>query len=119
HDEKLLVTTSALRARREWPECFVGPEARYEALETTSPHAVAFGRGTPDGLDVVTVVTRLAGRLADDGGFGDATVSLPEGRWTDVLGRRTVDGGATSLSDLLGATDGLPVALLVRSQDDA
>ncbi|MCU1536672.1 MAG: maltooligosyl trehalose synthase, partial [Humibacillus sp.] len=42
HDEKLLVTTSALRARREWPECFVGPEARYEALETTSPHAVAF-----------------------------------------------------------------------------
>ena len=31
------------------------------------------------------MVTRLAGRLADAGGFGDATVELPEGRWSDVV----------------------------------
>ena len=48
-------------------------------VATTSEHAVAFGRGTCDGVEVVTVVTRLAGRLADAGGFGDATVELPEG----------------------------------------
>ncbi|HET7802114.1 MAG TPA: malto-oligosyltrehalose synthase [Humibacillus xanthopallidus] len=114
HDEKLLVTAAALRTRREWSECFVGPEAGYQPLETTSPYAVAFGRGTGDGIDVVTVVTRLAGRLRDTGGFGDSTLTLPDGEWTDVLAQQTVDGGAVQLASLVGDPDGLPVALLVR-----
>ncbi|GAA2154226.1 maltooligosyl trehalose synthase [Humibacillus xanthopallidus] len=114
HDEKLLVTAAALRTRREWSECFVGPEAGYQPLETTSPYAVAFGRGAGDGIDVVTVVTRLAGRLRDAGGFGDSTLTLPDGEWTDVLAQQTVDGGAVQLASLVGDPDGLPVALLVR-----
>ena len=118
HDEKLLVTAAALRTRREWAECFVGPDAGYQPLDTTSPHAVAFGRGAQGEISVVAVVTRLAGRLHDAGGFGDATVTLPDGSWSDVLSQRTVGGGAVPLASLVGASDGLPVALLVRGEDD-
>jgi (1->4)-alpha-D-glucan 1-alpha-D-glucosylmutase len=118
HDEKLLVVAAALRTRREWAECFVGPAAGYQPLDTTSPHAVAFGRGADDEVEVVTVVTRLAGRLGDAGGFGDSTVTLPDGTWTDVLSQRTLEGGAVRLASLVGEPDGLPVALLVRVGDD-
>ncbi|MEW1955160.1 malto-oligosyltrehalose synthase [Terrabacter sp. NPDC080008] len=111
-DEKLLVTASALRARRKHSESFTGASSTYVPLESTSPHAVAFGRGTGEDVELVTVVTRLAGRLHDAGGFGDATVDLPEGRWTDALSGTAVDGGSQRLDALLG--HGLPVALLVR-----
>ena len=117
-DEKLLVTTAALRTRREWPECFTGEDATYVPVATGSEHVVAFGRGTSDGVEVVTVVTRLAGRLADAGGWGDATLDLPEGRWSDVVSARTFLGGPTPLADLVGE-DGLPVALLVRVREES
>jgi (1->4)-alpha-D-glucan 1-alpha-D-glucosylmutase len=128
-DEKLLVTTAALRARRERPQCFTGGDATYVPLAATSEHVVAFGRGTPESVDVVTVVTRLAGRLADAGGFGDATVELPRGPWCDVVSARTFVGGPTRIADVVGARGpdgqaakgrgGLPVALLVRVRDGA
>jgi (1->4)-alpha-D-glucan 1-alpha-D-glucosylmutase len=121
-DEKLLVTAAALRTRRGWPECFTGEDATYVPLATGSEHAVAFGRGTSEGVEVVTVVTRLAGRLADVGGFGDATVDLPDGQWSDAVSARTFAGGSVRLADLIGAgtgRDGLPVALLVRVRDEA
>ncbi|NUO35670.1 MAG: malto-oligosyltrehalose synthase, partial [Dermatophilaceae bacterium] len=123
-DEKLLVTATALRTRRERPGCFTGEDATYIPLGTTSEHAVAFGRGTSADVDVVTVVTRLTGRLADSGGFGDATIELPDGQWSDRLSGRTFAGGHVRLTELVGrpgggAHDGLPVALLVRVRDDA
>ncbi|NUS41766.1 MAG: malto-oligosyltrehalose synthase, partial [Terrabacter sp.] len=123
-DEKLLVTATALRTRRERPGCFTGEDATYHPLGTTSEHAVAFGRGTASDVEVVTVVTRLAGRLADSGGFGDATIELPDGQWSDRLSGRTFAGGHVRLTELVGwpgggAHDGLPVALLVRVRDDA
>jgi (1->4)-alpha-D-glucan 1-alpha-D-glucosylmutase len=127
-DEKLLVTTAALRTRRERPECFTGPDATYVPLTTSSEHAIAFGRGTSQGVEVVAVVTRLAGRLVDGDGFGDASLELPEGTWSDVLSGRTHKQGSTRLADLVGAhepvsdaggtsREGLPVALLVRVRD--
>jgi (1->4)-alpha-D-glucan 1-alpha-D-glucosylmutase len=123
-DEKLLVTAAALRTRRERPEGFTGDDATYTPVPTTSQHAVAFGRGTAAGVDVVTVVTRLAGRLADAGGFGDATLELPDGEWSDALSGRAFRGGHVRLDEVLegagaGRRDGLPVALLVRVRDDA
>ena len=130
-DEKLLVTTAALRTRREWPECFTGEDATYVPLETGSAHAIAFGRGTSAGVEVVVVVTRLAGQLADAGGFGEAAVELPEGRWSDLVSARTFEGGSTRVAQLVGdhepaaasaeAVDraGLPVALLVRVREEA
>ena len=118
HDEKLLVTSAALRTRRERADFFTGENATYLPVATTSEHAVAFGRGTGEAVEVVTVVTRLAGRLADAGGYGEATVELPEGRWSDVISSRTFDGGPTPLADVVGAA-GLPVALLVRVRDES
>ncbi|GAA2487438.1 malto-oligosyltrehalose synthase [Terrabacter carboxydivorans] len=118
HDEKLLVTSAALRTRRERSACFTGEDATYVPVSTTSEHAVAFGRGTAGGVEVVTVVTRLAGRLADAGGFGDATIELPAGPWRDALSARTFAGGPTALADVVGDSS-LPVALLVRVGDES
>ena len=126
-DEKLLVTAAALRARRDRPECFVGRDATYRPIDTGTPHAVAFGRGSGEQLEVVTVVTRLAGQLARGGGLGAATVDLPAGTWADAVSGRVVDGGPTLLRRLVApdagdhAGDGphLPVALLLRVRDGA
>jgi (1->4)-alpha-D-glucan 1-alpha-D-glucosylmutase len=104
-DEKLLVVSRSLRLRRERPELF-GTGGGYAPLTTSSPHAVGFVRGG----GAVTVVTRLGERLRREGGWGDATVTLPSGRWVDRLTGQAYDGGAVAVSGLL---DALPVALLV------
>jgi (1->4)-alpha-D-glucan 1-alpha-D-glucosylmutase len=112
-DDKIRVTALALRARREHPEAFVGPDSSYTGLATTSEHALAFARGDAGGPHAVTVVTRAAGRLVEGGGFGDAVVDVPEGRWHDVLAGRSFTAGdaGLALADVLAER---PVALLVR-----
>ena len=116
-DEKLWLTHRALVLRRERPELFQGRAASYRPLPTTTGHAVAFGRAPGDGeLEVVTVATRLAHGLSQRGGWGDAWIALPEGRWRDELSGREVDGGLTELEGLL---DDWPVALLVRRSGSA
>jgi (1->4)-alpha-D-glucan 1-alpha-D-glucosylmutase len=112
-DEKLLVTSSALRVRRDEPDAFVGPTATYEPLDASTEHVVGFARGTTGRPQVVTLVTRLAGRLADAGGWGEATVDLPEGRWHDALSGRSTGGGRVRVAQVL-PDGGLPVALLLR-----
>jgi len=105
-DEKLLVTSRALRLRRDARELFVGPDAGYEPLRGTGPHLVGFVRGDR----ALTLATRWPTRLAAGGGWGEATVVLPKGSWTDVLSGRTVEGGEVPVADLFAD---LPVALLV------
>ncbi len=111
-DEKLLVTSRALRLRREHPEWFVQPGAGYAPVATTTGNAVAFGRGDGSGVQVVAVATRLAVSLEQYGGWGEHTLTLPEGRWTDLLTGRQVGDGPVLLGELLSP---LPVALLQRS----
>jgi (1->4)-alpha-D-glucan 1-alpha-D-glucosylmutase len=104
---KLWVVRRALDVRRRLEECFVG--APYRPLPTAghrAANAVAYLRGER----VVVVVPRLVLGLRD--GWGDTTVVLPEGRWTDEMGGSTAGGGAVSLAALLS---GFPVALLVRN----
>ncbi|EYR63158.1 maltooligosyl trehalose synthase [Actinotalea ferrariae CF5-4] len=110
-DEKLLVTSRALRARRRHPEAFVGESAGYQPLPSSSGHALAFARTSAGEPQVVTVATRLALALDRLGGWGDHTVALPEGAWHDALSGREVAGGLVPLAELLGTA---PVALLVR-----
>jgi len=118
-DEKLWLTHRALGLRRERPELFQGREASYRPLPTTTGHALAFGRAAGEGpIEAVTVATRLAHGLAQRGGWGEAWIALPPGRWRDALSGREVTGGQTPLDTLL---DDWPVALLVRvgDQEDA
>jgi (1->4)-alpha-D-glucan 1-alpha-D-glucosylmutase len=106
---KLLLVHRTLTLRRERPELFRGYRALAASGEAAD-HLVAYSRGEDD--DLVVVATRLPMGLASRGGWGDTTVALPTGEWTDALTGRAVDGSAPLLADLL---DQYPVALLVRS----
>ena len=105
---RMLLTTRALRLRREHPELFTG----YRPLQTTgalAAHALGFDRG-----GAATVVTRFPAGLARQGGWTDETVRLEPAVWEDVLTRRAFgspDTGTVKLSELL---DTYPVALLRR-----
>ncbi len=120
---KLLVTSRALRARRDRPALFTTyrPVA---ASGTAADHLVAFDRG-----GAITLATRLPVGLAAGGGWADTVVQLPGAGWTDLLtGRSIPELGAArgSVSAPSGATgsigvrvagvlDRYPVALLTRS----
>jgi (1->4)-alpha-D-glucan 1-alpha-D-glucosylmutase len=110
-EEKLLVTSRALRVRRDESGAFVGPEAGYLPLPSSSGNALAFARTAAQEPRAITVVTRLALELERLHGWGEHTVALPDGPWLDVLTGRTIDGGLVGLGTLL---EPLPVALLVR-----
>ena len=100
---KLLVTSRALRLRRDHPEYFT----RYSpvaALGSAAKHVIAFDRG-----EVTAIATRLPVGLAREGGWKD-TVILLRGRIVrDVLTGREFAGGSLLLADLLSR---YPVALL-------
>lgn len=113
--EKLLVTASALRIRRQHPEAFRGQDAVYRPVAATTGHAVAFSRSTAgaERMTSITVATRLAGVLAERGGWKDHQVVLPEGSFRDLLTGRGWPGGEVNLAELL---ESLPVALLVPEE---
>jgi (1->4)-alpha-D-glucan 1-alpha-D-glucosylmutase len=99
---KLWVTRQALHARRDHPEWF----GTYRPLtaEQADPHLVAFDRG-----GAITVATRLPVGLESRGGWGGASLPLPDGVFRDVL-TGTQHEGCIPLSGLLAR---YPVALLV------
>lgn len=110
-DEKLLVTATVLRLRRERPASFTGG---YTPLQV-SDGLLGYLRGE----DVLVVATSQPGadgqpRPDDEpqsaGQGGPASVDLPPGQWTDALTGTTHQGQAT-----LG--DAWPIMLLVREQD--
>jgi (1->4)-alpha-D-glucan 1-alpha-D-glucosylmutase len=121
-DEKLLVTSRALRLRRDRPSWFA---AGYEPLGADGPaagHVVAFRRG-----DAITLATRCPVGLRRRDGWGETTVRTDggggrrggglggrHGRWRDVLTGGTYDGPALRPADVLAR---LPVALLVPEDD--
>nr|WP_298803208.1 malto-oligosyltrehalose synthase [uncultured Pseudokineococcus sp.] len=114
-EEKLLVTSRALRVRRDLAAAFTGAGTGYAPLPTSSGSAVAFAR-TQDGAPrAVTVATRLPDALARYGGWGEHSLTLPgtpAGAWRDVLTGREHAPGAARLADVLAD---LPVALLVEA----
>ena len=100
---KLLVTSRALRLRRDAPERFTDYHPRY-ADGDAADHIVAFDRG-----GAITVATRLPlGLRRRTGGWSETVLPLPDGAWTDVLTGGEYRGAAR-LADLLNR---YPVALL-------
>jgi (1->4)-alpha-D-glucan 1-alpha-D-glucosylmutase len=112
---KLLVTSGALRLRREHPDWFA---ADYQPLTGIGParaHALAFCRGG----QAITVATRLPGQLRRSGGWRDTAIALPPGRWVDVLTGAEYGHAAVSKRErsmLADLTRRLPVALLARAE---
>jgi (1->4)-alpha-D-glucan 1-alpha-D-glucosylmutase len=106
-DRKLLVTSRALRLRRDRPGLF-DASATYRRLYSRTPHALAFLRGD----DLATVVTRWPRTLEERGGWSDERLTLPAGRWHDVLSDRNA-ATEVAFADLFAD---LPVALLVREE---
>jgi (1->4)-alpha-D-glucan 1-alpha-D-glucosylmutase len=104
---KLLVTTRALRLRRDRPELFTR-YAPLDALGSSAAHAVAFDRG-----GAITVATRLPVGLEAAGGWHDTTLSIPGRPHVDVLTGREFAGTSVLLSELL---ETYPVALLAPVQ---
>jgi (1->4)-alpha-D-glucan 1-alpha-D-glucosylmutase len=103
--EKLLVTSRALRLRRDHPDWF---RDGYTPLRATGPagrHAVALRRG-----HAITVATRLPTGLRQRGGWADTALGVPKGRWRDVLTGAMHAGPRLLLSEV---TQRLPVVLLV------
>jgi (1->4)-alpha-D-glucan 1-alpha-D-glucosylmutase len=107
---KLLVTSRALRLRRDRPELFTGytPVA---ATGAAAGHLLAFSRGSEaDGA--LTLVTRLPRGLEQKGGWQDTAVRLPAAM-TDELTGGTFGPGAVGVGEILR---GFPVALLVPAE---
>lgn len=111
-EEKLHLTRSILRLRRRRPQLFVGAQAAYRPLPSSSGHVLSFARGVKS--EVVVVAARLARPIDEAGGFGDHTVVLPEGQWYDVLTGREFDGGSLALAELLAR---FPCAVLEQISD--
>jgi (1->4)-alpha-D-glucan 1-alpha-D-glucosylmutase len=122
---KLLVTSRALRLRRDHPDWFAGSYTPLTAAGAAADHAVAFARGAA----VVTVATRRPAGLRRRGGWAGTALSLPasgpdpawapaareheERAWVDVLTGQRYSGDRLPLAEL---TRRLPVALLAREE---
>ncbi len=104
---KLWVIRQTLHLRRAHPD-FLGPRADYSPLYATgrkADHLVAFVRGQ----DVISLAPRLVMGLNND--WDDTIVTLPSGKWHNVLTGDEADGGAVRLQELLGR---FPVGLLMK-----
>ena len=102
-EEKLLVTSRALRLRRAHPGWF---QDGCEPLAHSDEHLVAFRRHA-----AVTVATRLPHGLEQRGGWGDAVLTLGEAGWQDELTGTRHQGPDLLVREVLAD---LPVALLVH-----
>ncbi|MBF6330105.1 malto-oligosyltrehalose synthase [Nocardia transvalensis] len=108
---KMWVVAYALWLRRERPDCFVG--GSYLPLFATGEqagHLVAYARGRlGEPPQVIVAATRHSVAL-NDTGWGDTTLNLPQGIWTDRLTGQTFSD-RVRLEKMFTR---LPVALLVR-----
>ena len=100
---KLLVTTRALRVRRDNPHLF-SDYAPLDPRGDAAAHAIAVDRG-----GVVAVATRLPMTLQRTGGWRDTALDVGRRPRIDVITGRRVEGGTIAIAELL---DTYPVALL-------
>jgi (1->4)-alpha-D-glucan 1-alpha-D-glucosylmutase len=105
---KLLVTSRALRLRRNRPQLFTG----YRPVNATGPaagHLLAFDRGTPAAPGALTLATRLPYGLEQSGGWRDTAVDLVIAMKDELTGAG-FGPGTVKIADIFRT---FPVALLV------
>lgn len=105
---KLLVTSRALRLRRNRPQLFTG----YRPVNATGPaagHLLAFDRGTPAAPGALTLATRLPYGLEQSGGWRDTAVDLVTAMKDELTGAG-FGPGTVKIADIFRT---FPVALLV------
>ncbi|MFF2315465.1 malto-oligosyltrehalose synthase [Arthrobacter sp. NPDC058097] len=105
---KLLVTSRALRLRRDRPELFTG----YRPVLASGPaagHLLAFDRGTPAAPGALTLATRLPYGLEQSGGWRDTAVELNTAMKDELTGTG-FGPGTVKIGDIFRT---FPVALLV------
>lgn len=105
---KLLVTSRALRLRRNRQELFTG----YRPVQASGPaaaHLLGFDRGAGGTPGALTLATRLPFGLAQSGGWRDTAVEL-ETAMKDELTGAGFGPGPAALAEIFRA---YPVALLV------
>lgn len=100
---KLLVTSRALRLRRDHPEWF-GRYLPVDAVGAARDHVIAVDRG-----GVVVAAVRLPVGLERSGGWHDTAVVLRRAPMIDALTGRPCEGGVVQAADLFSR---YPVVLL-------
>ena len=114
---KLLVTSRALRLRRDRPDLFKG----YRPVEAEGPaseHLVAFDRGDSSGrggTGAITLATRLPYGLERNGGWRETTISLPLEMQDELTGTH-FGPGLVEVAEVLRV---YPVALLVPVPEES
>ena len=110
---KQLVITEGLHLRLAYPELFTaGDHQAVFAVGNAHEHLVGLARGDAAGPSVIALATRTPLALEERGGWGDTTVQLPEGEWTDRFTGRGFSG-TVNASELFAT---LPTALLVSAR---
>lgn len=115
---KQAVVREALMLRREFPEVFLSGEHQpVFGVGEAESHLVGLARGDEDvrgaaGLTVIALATRGPLRLERRGGWGETTVTLPEGAWVDRMTGRTFEG-TVRVAEVFSV---LPTALLVSKR---
>ncbi len=107
---KLWIIQRVLRHRRNHPEPF-GPDGSYAPLTvqgTMARHALAFARGGR----AITVIPRLC--MNRQGNWEETSLSLPPGRWVNLLTAESHPGGPAFVKNLL---KNFPVAFLVSEEN--
>ncbi|UKA74304.1 malto-oligosyltrehalose synthase [Arthrobacter sp. FW306-07-I] len=104
---KLLVTSRALRLRRDRPELFQG-YVPVGATGAAAGHLLAFSRGTDASSGALTLATRLPAGLEASGGWRDTAVDLSTAMRDELTGA-SYGPGQVSVAEVLGT---YPVALL-------
>jgi (1->4)-alpha-D-glucan 1-alpha-D-glucosylmutase len=118
-EEKLLVTSAALRLRRRHPDWFGGGYTPLAADGPAAGHVLAFARGGPPAGEpgpAVAVATLRPAGLRRRGGWAGTRLPLAPGPWRDLLTGTVHPGPEVALAAL---TQRLPVALLVPLDADA
>ncbi|WP_405791061.1 malto-oligosyltrehalose synthase [Streptomyces sp. NBC_00029] len=109
-EEKLSLTATLLRLRRERPELFRG-YAPVLARGPAADHLVAFTRGP----GLLVAATRLSHRLAASGGWRDTRLHLPPGTWTALVpGSPDSTPSHSGSPEVDGLLAGRPVGIWLR-----